>query len=350
MDNVPGIGGMVGNTMYPFKNMDLVLPILGKEAARDIHDIIVRRMLTGKIGIINQGQYGSIPVLYANGDNLPEAWENSMLCLFGFGNQVKTAYDKPGDPPSIDATMIMIVDDPLSEPRIHRSFPGGLEDLEEYCMEVVDGVKNHWVRDPNDPNDTRWEYTYNGRMRNYMAPKEDGGFFNLDQFETMAQMLAKTHHSRRAQIVTWQPWQDLFVDDPACWQSLWGRITPIFEGGSNSLLNLNMRFRSRDSYKAAFMNTFAFTNLGKKLLNRIKEIGPDQNIRMGRFMDQSDSYHIYGSYFEEFVNSFFKLLLNRPKFEDRTWDMEFALPIMEEARPAIIEKIRVQDENHNLNQ
>ena len=37
------------------------------------------------------------------------------------------------------------VEDPFAEPRIHRAFPGGLEDLEIYRQEVVDGVHDHWI-------------------------------------------------------------------------------------------------------------------------------------------------------------------------------------------------------------
>ena len=56
------------------------------------------------------------------------------------GVAIKTEYDKAGDPPSKDCTMVMVVNEPFKEPRIHRAFPGGLEDLEVYRQEVIDGV------------------------------------------------------------------------------------------------------------------------------------------------------------------------------------------------------------------
>ncbi|MCK7472406.1 MAG: hypothetical protein MZV49_00060 [Rhodopseudomonas palustris] len=37
---------------------------------------------------------------------------------------IRTEYDKPGDPPSRDCTMLWTVEDPFAEPRIHRAFPG----------------------------------------------------------------------------------------------------------------------------------------------------------------------------------------------------------------------------------
>ena len=91
-----------------------------------------------------------IPVLTAEGESIAEAWENSLIELHRHGCDLKTQYDKPEDPPSKDATMILTVRDPASEPMIHRDFPGGFEELQEYVMEVCDGIKDHCVRDPDD--------------------------------------------------------------------------------------------------------------------------------------------------------------------------------------------------------
>ncbi len=112
-----------------------------------------------------------IPVLTAEGDCIARAWENALLRLFESGCDIKTQYDKPDDPASKDATMIITVQQPLAEPMIHRDFPGGFEELQEYVLEVCDGIKDHWVRDPNDPADTRWEYTYHQRLFAYEAPR-----------------------------------------------------------------------------------------------------------------------------------------------------------------------------------
>ena len=111
-----------------------------------------------------------IPVLMAEGDSIAQAWENALVRLHAAGCDVKTQYDKPDDPPSKDATMIVTVRDPLAEPMIHRDFPGGFEELQEYVMEVCEGIKDHCVRDPSDPADTRWEYTYHQRLFRYEVP------------------------------------------------------------------------------------------------------------------------------------------------------------------------------------
>ena len=292
------------------------------------------------IGIIIPDGNGQIPVLYAKGKSLREAWENSLTALFSYGTLLETQYDKAGDPPSRDCSMTMIIERPLSEPMIHRSFPGGLEDLEEYREEVVEGIKNHWVRDEGNPDDKRWEYTYNERMFDYKVP---GLKDSVNQFEYMAQAIAKSPITRRAQMISWKPWVDSMAYDPACWQSLWGRV--VRDGEGAAYLNLNMRFRSRDAYKAAFMNDFAFIDLGKKLAERISELRGEE-VTLGRFVDQSDSYHIYGSYFNEFFDGFIKLLFDRKDFEDRTWTKEFAQPFFDEAKPLIKKKIAEQDEKY----
>jgi thymidylate synthase len=301
------------------------------------------KLRTGSIGVISPAGNGDIPILFARGCCLPEAWENSLVALFAYGGLMETQYDKPGDPPSIDASMVTVIEAPLAEPMIHRSFPGGLEDLEEYRQEVVEGIKNHWVRNPDDPEDNRWEYTYNERMFSYRVP---GLASPVDQFEGMAQALAASPITRRAQMISWQPWMDLGAYDPACWQSLWGRIVPGVDGESH--LNLNMRFRSRDAYKAAFMNDFAFIDLARRLARRVSELRGEP-VKLGRFADQSDSYHIYGSYFREFADGFLKLLFDRADFEDRTWTTEFAEPFFEEARPLIRKKIAEQDAKYEGN-
>jgi len=299
---------------------------------------------SGKIGVLVDSSHGNIPVLFAKGKCLPEAWENSLVNLWVNGCDIRTQYDeKDGNgkyihPPSKDCSMTMVVEDPLSEPYIHRCFPGGLEDLEEYRQEVIDGIKDHWVRDPNDPSDQRWEYTYHERMAKYRVP---GLKEAVDQFEIMAQNIAKSPITRRAQMISWKAWEDDKVADPPCWQSYWGRISRDEKGVA--YLNINMRFRSRDAYKAAFMNDFAFILLGKSLADRVSRIRGEE-VRLGRFVDESDSYHIYGNYFAEFESTFVRQLASR-SFEERTWmsSDEMVQDTFAESKPIIAEKIRQED-------
>jgi thymidylate synthase len=272
-----------------------------------------------------------IPILQVEGEGIARAWELSLIALHEKGCNVKTEYDKPDDPPSKDATMLIAITDPLSEPMIHKDFPGGPLDLQEYVMEVCEGIKDHLVRDPNDPKDTRWEYTYHQRLFKYEVPT----LKPFDQIEILCRKLAKTSHTRRAQAITWKVWEDNDCYDPACLQSIWCRI---LEEEGQPVLSMNVRFRSNDAYKAAFMNIFALVQLQRRIAARISELAGRQVV-VGRYCHMVDSYHIYGSYFKEFEGRFLGALAKR-NFEQRTLRYEDVKDMMEEARPAILEKAR----------
>jgi thymidylate synthase len=53
-------------------------------------------------------------------------------------------------------------------------------------------------------------------------------------------------------------------------------------------------------------------------------------VRVGRYADLVDSFHIYGSYFGEFQG--FLSLVEKRSFADRTWTSEYAEPMFAEAR------------------
>jgi thymidylate synthase len=151
----------------------------------------------------------------------------------------------------------------------------------------------------------------------------------------LARKLARTPHSRRAQAVTWKVWEDNECYDPACLQSIWCRV---LEEAGEPVLSMNVRFRSNDAYKAAFMNIFALVQLQQRIGARIGELS-GRPVQIGRYVHMVDSYHIYGSYFHEFERRFLGALQKRT-FEQRTMRYADVREMMEEARPAILEKAR----------
>jgi thymidylate synthase len=272
-----------------------------------------------------------IPVLHVEGDCIARAWENSLIELYKHGCRLKTQYDKPDDPASIDATMLITIHDPLAEPMIHKDFPGGPEDLQEYTMEVCEGIKDHLIRKVDDPEDTRWEYTYHQRLFAYTIP----GLPTSDQIETMCEKLAATPYTRRAQAVTWKAWEDNDCYDPPCLQSVWCRI---IEEEGKPILGMNVRFRSNDAYKAAFMNMFALVQLQQRIAEGVSAKTGNE-VYIGRYCHIADSYHIYGSYFDEFEGRFLGAL-NKRTFEQRTMRFEDLHEMMESARSGILDKAR----------
>ena len=260
----------------------------------------------------------ALPVIYVEADNLPAGWEQAVVATWERGAQIATQYDKPQDPPSRDATLVLAVADPLAEPRIHRAMPGGIYDLEVYRQEVVDGIHDDWI----DPEHGKWSYTYHERLAAYTS---EPAAEPINQFEYMGDALTAAPHSRRAQAIIWKPGTDAGEEHPPCLQRLWCRI---FDGQ----LVMAAHIRSNDAFKAAFMNMYAFTELQRILAERLSErLG--RLIRVGQYNHIVDSFHIYGSYFEEF-KGFLKTLEVRT-FAQRTFTTEQVAPLLEEAREKI---------------
>jgi thymidylate synthase len=293
----------------------------------------------------------NIPVLNVNGNTLAEAYEKALIELYKNGIKFKTQYDKPGDPLSIDSTMNITILEPMSDPMIHRAFPGGIEDLREYVMELM-GLKDHWVKNINDPDDTRWEYTYHGRLANYGAWKElvDGtskkaGFFSINQVDSVIEKLSKQPYTRQAQMITWMPNLDIDCFDPPCLQSLWYRIIEDEEG--TWWLNCNVRFRSNDAWGASFMNMFGFINFNKNVIAAGISEKTGKRIELGRMNWHADSYHIYGKDIENAKQLLFDRI-DSMSFEERTFNFydEFILEMYNGAEASILEKIKRYDANH----
>jgi thymidylate synthase len=212
----------------------------------------------------------NIPVLTVEGRTLAEGYERALVALYRGGVPMATQYDRPGDPPSLDATLNLTVLEPWADPMIHKAFPGGIEDLREYVLELS-GAKDHWVKNMNDPQDTRWEYTYHGRLAAWGAWRElsggrpaAAGAYRVDQIRQVVDKLAAQPYSRQAQMITWMPNLDYDCYDPPCLQSLWYRL--LYDEQGVGWLNCNVRFRSNDAWGASFMNMFGFLQFNRALI------------------------------------------------------------------------------------
>lgn len=258
-----------------------------------------------------------IPVLSITADSLPEAWEKTVLAVWDNGIEICTQYDKSEDKPSKDATVMVTVKRPFAEPRIHKNFPGGPTELESYLQEVINGIHDHWI----DPSAGKWTYTYHERIFSY-CPVEDlknpntpKPFRKVDQVQYIIDNLVKTFYSRRAQAITWMPTADPQTNDPPCLQRIWCRLVETSDG--EYALNMNTHWRSRDLYKAWFMNVYAMTELQKIIAEKIAE-KIDKAVQVGRYVDISDSLHIYGSYFDNAAKEVEKMRTG--SFKDRAWE------------------------------
>ena len=248
------------------------------------------------------------------GKNISDVWERAVLYVFGHGRKMYTEYDQW----SKDASMLMVVDEPFSEPRIHRGgLCGGLGDLARYVKEVVDGAEDHFVYEGKRP------YEYHERLTNY-GSKEPGK--GIDQIDKIVKKLCESKeveldgnkvkvmgYTRRAQAITWRPDVDPELEHPPCLQRVWYRII-------DDRLVMETCWRSRDAYKAAFWNIYALTELQKKIAGQVSEaIG--QKIEPGAYVDFTNSFHIYEQDFPDIKKRFLNLV-NKRSFTERTMKTE----------------------------
>jgi len=292
----------------------------------------------------------SIPVIHVRGKSLAEAYEQALVSLYRGGMPMRTQYDRAEDPPSIDATMNITIEEPYADPMIHKAFPGGIEDLREYVMELQ-GAKDHWMKNMNDAEDTRWEYTYHWRLHDYGTWKErsakDGaqetaGSFRINQIDAVIEKLSTQPYTRQAQMITWMPNIDLTCYDPPCLQSLHYRIVEDEDG--TWYLNCNVRFRSNDAWGASFMNMFGFIQFNREIIATGIAKRNGKSVDLGRLNWHADSYHIYGKDIEDFERRLMARI--EEPFESRVFNFfdPTIQEIYQDAETAVKKKIKRYDE------
>jgi len=163
--------------------------------------------------------------IFIRAKTLPSAWETSIAELWSNGIIIETEYDQK----SIDSPVVILVEEPLSEPRIHLKgiMAGSPKGLFEYVDEVIEGIHDHLVE--------KFGYTYHERLFTYKTPCGE----IVNQIEYIIEKLRKAPYSRRAQAITWQPWKDIKTEYPPCLQRLWFRVV-------NGRLILHAHMRSLD--------------------------------------------------------------------------------------------------------
>ncbi|MGQ9543181.1 MAG: thymidylate synthase [Candidatus Bathyarchaeia archaeon] len=247
------------------------------------------------------------------GKNLPTTWEEAVLKTWMEGSMVYTEYGQW----SRDCTMLMVVEEPFSEPRIHLGgLCGGLGDLARYVREVVEGSEDHYVYEGRRP------YEYHERLFNYTVGQSVG----IDQVELLVKKLCEKKTvefeggrftvygcTRRAQAITWKPSVDPNLEHPPCLQRVWFRIV-------DSRLVMEACWRSRDAYKAAFWNMFALTELQRSIARRVSET-ISEDVEPGAYVDFTNSFHIYERDFEDFDKRFLKLVRERT-IRERTMETD----------------------------
>lgn len=287
--------------------------------------------------------------IFVSGKSIRDVWLKTILQVLDEGIEIKTEYDKPEDPPSKDATVMVEIKKPFLDPirlknkhidkaiKIKTKYnkiayayghPADLFLIESirngYIEEMVEGKMDHMIW----KSETSFPYTYHNRIFNYTAfGKEDKNHSFLgatkknniismddmiaigkklidlpviDQIRHMIKQLKKAPYTRRAQGITWRPYSDLFRSDPPCLQRIWCRII-------DGKLLMETTWRSRDLFKAWSVNVNAMIHLQQYMASKLE-------VEVGTYVDFSNSLHIYGSDF----NNLYDMLVRIEKREGYT--------------------------------
>ena len=197
----------------------------------------------------------------AEGKNLPETYHKALTILEEKGPVTECA---DWNTTQKEVCMTMFVEEPLSEPMISRCFIGGAKELQQYVMEMLDGILDFEVEKGN------WAYTYHQRY--------------ADQVPFIVSELKRNPSSRRAVMTIRDKDADMGSDDPACLQHIQYFIR-------DEKLHCKVLFRSNDACKAAFMNAFALIMLQKRIEDEL-------SVHVGTYTHRANSFHCYEKDFE----------------------------------------------------
>jgi len=123
-------------------------------------------------------------VFFISKNNVRDAWLSAVGQVLYNGDDIKTEYDKPEDPPSKDATVLVEVKEPLSSPIMRKDkilkikskygnsyeIYGCMADIyligsiqSGYIEEIFEGVNDHFLYDSG----VSFPYSYHDRVFNY---------------------------------------------------------------------------------------------------------------------------------------------------------------------------------------
>lgn len=193
--------------------------------------------------------------LIVRGDSLPEAYHQALRYLNYCGEMVDC---RAWNTRQLECSMTILVKEPFKEPMISKFFIGGTRELQEYVMEMLDGIKDFEIEKGN------WVYTYHDRYVKQVP-------FIIDE-------LKKDPSSRRA-VMMIRDESDIGSDDPACWQHVQYFIR-------DNKLHCKALFRSNDACKAIFMNMFAIIMIQKRISDTL-------GIEIGTYTHRANSFHCY---------------------------------------------------------
>jgi thymidylate synthase len=259
---------------------------------------------------------------------LPEAYHKGIAALFADGQMADCSDWNLKNLESysqLECRMTIHIEEPLKEPRISKLIICGPRELEQYRLEILEGLLDFAVDievDRDGKIEALEDYTYHHRM---VRP--------IDQIDFVINELKRNKEmsSRRAIIGIRDNQRDTQLANPACLQN----IQFFVRGGK---LDMCVMFRSNDFAQAFFMNAFALSCLQERIAD---EIG----VPVGTYSQTSNSMHVYEQNFEMF-KAFARKVEQEP-LEDLTYHYEgFFKDIMDAERDGILRDFQKQRAKH----
>lgn len=322
-----------------------------KEARRVAGEYARKLRSEGRLSF-SEPSAGRYPTIHVARRTLPEAWEDTVMAVMGVGTEIHTHYDprskegKYASFPSIEATVMMHIEEPFGEPRFHKHYLGGWLGFGDYKAEI-EGVKDGWMISPElvaqkmrdgqfdeIKGDERWNYMYSQRFRAFPYFDLNGDLRTANQVQQVIGNLKRNPTSRSAQCITWDPRWDHNDEQMGpfkwdqyhspCLQRFWFRLQQ--KGGAEGyVLNVNGHWRSRDLLKAVPCNIFGVTEGIHEEVRHGLEAALEVPVARGSYTDINDSLHLYGHYLdprlqgldaESYLEDIFRIAAGEP-IEDR---------------------------------
>ena len=247
-----------------------------------------------------------LPEILIIDNTLSGAYHRALVALHDRG-EITDCADWGCKQKEISATIV--IQDPLKEPMISKCFIGGWRELEQYRLEMLDGILDFEVEKGN------WTYTYHARMAKHI--------------DWVVDELKRNPSSRRA-CISIRTDEDEGSDDPACLQHIQFMIR-------EDKLNMKVLFRSNDACKATFMNAFALICLQERIANKL-------GVGVGTYTHRANSFHCYERDFG-LLDGYYKRIIESDGYGmtyhyKGEWD-----ELMEDSRPEIMEEVKRLHEN-----
>lgn len=245
---------------------------------------------------------------------LPQAYHLALLELYKYGRTVPCPdYNQS----MLEESMTMVVINPVAEPCISRIFPGGHHELQQYTMEICDGILDFMIGKA----DNVWEYTYHSRIGS--------------QLDFVINELRRNPESRRAVIDIRDNQIDQNNNHPACLQHIQFMIR-------DNMLEMYVTMRSNDAFEATFMNAFGFIALQKKVASEL-------NVGVGRYEHRANSFHVYEKKMKQFEKAIDKIVSLGYDSEELTYEYDgFYDELMEEEVPNIMAMVDEQKRKYGI--